>query len=145
MLARSCTMVPPMRFERLESISFTVLRIVSGLMFATHGAQKILGLFAATIRPAIGSQLWFGGLIELVGGVLIALGLFMRPVAFLAAGTMAVAYFQFHFKFELAGWRWVPAVNKGELAALYSLLFLFFFAHGPGAMALDHRLRRRRR
>jgi len=134
-----------MRFERLESISFVALRIISGLMFATHGAQKLFGWFAATSRPAFGTQLWFGGVIELVGGVLIALGLFLRPVAFLAAGTMAVAYFQFHFKLQFAGSRWVPAVNKGELAALYCFLFLFFATRGPGAASLDARVRRKRR
>ncbi len=134
-----------MRFERLEKLCFAVLRIVAGLMFASHGAQKILGWFAATSRPTMGSQLWVGGLIELVGGLLIALGLFTRAAAILTAGTMAVAYFQFHFKFELAGSHWVPAVNKGELAALYCWLFLFVAAHGPGPISLDARFRGRRR
>lgn len=136
---------PRVRFERLESISFVALRLLSGLMFATHGAQKLFGWFAAASQPAFGTQLWFGGLIELACGLLIAVGLFTRPVALLAAGTMAVAYFQFHFKLQLTGSRWVPVVNKGELAALYSLLFLFFAARGPGAWALDARVRRRHR
>lgn len=137
-------MVSAVRLERFESICFASLRIISGFMFATHGAQKILGWFAATSQPAVLSQLWIGGLIELVGGTLIALGLFTRATAILAAGTMAVAYIQFHWKLQLAGSRWVPAVNKGELAALYCFLFLFFAAHGPGPASLD-RLRRQRR
>lgn len=134
-----------MRLERLETLTFAALRIASGFMLATHGAQKLLGWFGAVSQPAFGSQLWFGGVIELVGGLLIALGLFTRPAAFVASGTMAVAYFQFHFKFQLADSRWVPAVNKGELAAVLCLLFLFIFARGPGAAALDNRVLGRRR
>lgn len=113
-------------------------------MFATHGAQKLLGWFAAAFQPPFGSQLWVGGVIELVCGVFIAVGLFTQPSAFLAAGTMAVAYVQFHFKFQFANAQWVPAVNKGELAALYCFVFLFITAHGAGPAALDG-IRQRRR
>ena len=136
---------PPVRFERLENVVYTSLRIISGAMFAMHGAQKILGLFAPMSRPPVGSQLWVGGLIELFGGSLIALGLFTRAVAILAAGTMAVAYFQFHFKLQLARSQWVPLVNKGELAVLYCFVFLFVAVRGPGAASLDARFRRRAR
>ena len=127
-----------MRFDKLESLVFASLRIVAGLMFATHGAQKLLGWFAPTSQPPFGfTSSRVGGVIELVGGVLIALGLFTRPSAFLAAGTMAVAYIQFHFKLQFANAQWVPAVNKGELSALYCFVFLLIAARGAGPAALD--------
>jgi putative oxidoreductase len=106
-----------------------------------HGAQKILGWFSPGHQPAFGSQLWVGGVIELVGGALIAIGLFARPAAFLAAGTMAVAYFQFHFKFQFAGSQWLPLLNKGEMSVLYCFIFLVVAAHGPGIASLDTRRR----
>jgi len=128
--------------SRFETPAYAVLRIVSGALFACHGMQKILGWFTTALRPAVGSQVWIGGWIELVGGLLIALGLFARPAAFLAAGTMAVAYFQFHWKLALTGWKWLPIVNKGELAAVYCFLFLYIAARGAGLVSLDRRLRR---
>lgn len=85
----------------------------------------------------VGSQVWFGGMIELVCGLLIAVGLFTRPAAFLASGTMAVAYLQFHWKLSFAGGQWLPAVNHGEPALIYCFLFLFVAAHGGGAPSLD--------
>jgi putative oxidoreductase len=124
--------------SRLESPTYALLRVVAGLMFACHGAQKLFGAFGGKVA-AVGSQLWAGALIELLGGPLIALGLFVRPAAFLAAGTMAVAYIQFHWKLDVAGNRWLPVINKGELAALYTFVFLFIFARGPGAWSLDRR------
>jgi putative oxidoreductase len=128
--------------SRFEAPAYTVLRIVSGALFACHGMQKILGWFTTAPPPAVGSQAWIGGWIELVGGLLIALGLLARPAAFLAAGTMAVAYFQFHWKLALTGWKWLPIVNKGELAAVYCFLFLYIAARGAGPVSLDRRLRR---
>src|SRR5262245_26993690 len=114
-------MKPSMKdaISRLEGRAYVLLRIVAGSMFACHGMQKLFGWFAATVRPAIGSQIWIGGIIELVGGLLIALSLFARAAAFITAGMMAVAYFQFHWKLHMAGWQWLPVVNKGELAVLY--------------------------
>src|SRR3954467_10917775 len=85
---------------RLEGTFYFVLRVVAGAMFACHGMQKVLGWFGSS-RAAVGTQSWIGGLIELIAGTLIALGLFTRPAAFIASGTMAVAYFQFHWKFAL--------------------------------------------
>jgi putative oxidoreductase len=131
-----------MNQSRLEGLAYAALRIVAGAMFSCHGMQKILGWFAASARPAVGSQAWIGGLIELACGVLIALGLFTRPAAFLASGTMAVAYIQFHWKLAFAAWKWLPIINKGELAALYCFLFLFIAARGAGVAALDRRFRR---
>src|SRR3970040_1921979 len=105
--------MPRMRFlARFEAPAYTALRMVAGFMFAFHGVQKILGWFSPKAPPALGSQLWFGGLIELVAGVLIAIGLFTRPASLVSAGTMAVAYFQFHWKLDIADFRWLPLVNK---------------------------------
>lgn len=114
------------------------LRLVAGAMFAFHGAQKLFGVLAPpTLHPAVGSQLWFGGIIELVCGTLIAIGLFTRPAALLASGTMAVAYFQFHWKLEMNDWKFLPAINQGELAALYCFVFLMFAAFGAGTLSID--------
>jgi putative oxidoreductase len=124
------------------SLAGAVLRIVAGAMFACHGAQKVLGWLATNPPPAVGSQVWIGGLIELVGGVLIALGLFARPVALLASGTMAVAYFQFHWKLALDHWKFLPIVNGGELAVLYCFVFLAFAVSGAGALSIDSARRR---
>ena len=91
----------------------------------------------------MGSQIWVGGVIELVCGVLIALGLFTRYAAFLASGTMAVAYAQFHWKFAFDR-EFFPAVNGGELAALYAVVFLFMACHGAGAFSVDALLAKRK-
>lgn len=123
---------------RSEPYLYAVLRIVAGVLFAFHGAQKVLGVLSE-FTPQVGSQIWVGGVIELVGGVLIALGALTRPVAFLASGQMAVAYLQFHWKLALAGGMWLPAINKGELAVVYCFLFLFFAARGNGILSLGAR------
>jgi putative oxidoreductase len=125
------------RASRFEPAAYAALRIVSGFLFTFHGVQKIFGWLSTKAPPALGSQLWFGGLIELIGGSLIALGLFTRCAAFVASGTMAVAYIQFHWSLALSEWKWLPIVNKGELAALYCFVFLFIWAHGPGSASLD--------
>jgi putative oxidoreductase len=129
---------------RSEPVVYAALRAIAGSMFAFHGVQKIIGWYATRAAPAVGSQAWLGGLIELVAGSLIALGLFTRAAAFLASGTMAVAYFQFHWKLNLAGGMWIPNLNKGELALLYSFVFLFIWARGAGAASLDQVVARRR-
>jgi putative oxidoreductase len=123
---------------RIQLLAGALLRIVAGAMLACHGAQKILGVLTPPgHQPAVGSQIWIGGLIELVGGILIAVGLFTRPAALLASGTMAVAYFQFHWKLELANWKFLPIVNGGELAVLYCFVFLVFAVSGAGALSID--------
>ncbi|HKA87045.1 MAG TPA: DoxX family protein [Haliangiales bacterium] len=124
-----------LRLASLTPIAHALLRIVAGAMFAQHGAQKLFGALGGTVMP-VGSQLWIGAVIELVGGALIALGLFTRPSAFVASGTMAVAYFQFHWKLHL-GTAVFPAVNKGELAVLYCFVFLVFACTGAGKWGLD--------
>lgn len=121
--------------SRFSDPSYALLRIVSGLMFSFHGAQKILGILSE-FQPAAGSQLWFGGLIELIGGFLIAAGFRTRGAAFLASGTMAVAYTQFHWKFQF-GPEFFPTINKGELALLYSFVFLLIACRGGVTWCVD--------
>jgi putative oxidoreductase len=125
-------------FARLKSppieTTYALLRIVSGLMFTFHGVQKLFG-YQSKFQPPFGSQVWIGGVIELVCGLAIALGFYTRWAAFLASGTMAVAYLQFHWKLALGERLW-PAVNQGELALLYAFLFLFVSCRGGGKWAL---------
>lgn len=131
-----------MRFlARFSEHSFAALRIVAGLLFMFHGVQKIFGVLSPG-QPPVMSQIWIGGMIELVGGALIALGLGTRIAAFLASGTMAVAYIQFHWKGALDE-KFLPAVNQGELSLLYAFLFLCIACAGGGRFSLDHLIARR--
>ncbi len=116
---------------------YALMRIVAGFMFSFHGAQKILGVLS-DFRPPVGSQLWFGGIIELVGGLAVLLGYQTRWAAFICSGEMAVAYIQFHWKLQL-GPQFFPAVNKGELAVLYSFVFLLIACRGGAKWGLDKR------
>lgn len=111
-----------------------LLRIATALLFLQHGTAKLFGYPHVDMFDGLKlfSVLGIGGAIELVGGLLLLVGLFTRPVAFILSGEMAVAYFGFH-AFQ-AFW---PIHNKGELAALYSFVFLFFAVAGPGKFALD--------
>ncbi len=115
--------------------AYALLRIVAGAAFAFHGLQKIFHVLTDK-PPAFGTQIWFGGVIELVCGTAIALGLLTSWAAFLASGTMAVAYIQFHWKLKFDS-AFFPAVNKGELALVYCFLFLFIACKGSGPWALD--------
>ena len=110
---------------------YALLRVVSGLLFAVHGAQKLLGVLGGQQAP-ITSQFGLAGVIELVGGLMIAAGVFASPVAFVASGEMAVAYFQAHA--PKAFW---PVQNGGELAVLYCFLFLYVAARGNGAWSVQ--------
>ncbi len=120
-----------------EDRVYATLRIALAAMFAFHGIQKVFGVLRES-TPAVGSQLWFGGVIELVCGGLMALGLFTRYAAFLSSGTMAVAYTQYHWKLDL-GSRLLPAVNEGELALVYSIVFLYVACKGPGPWSIESR------
>ncbi len=129
-------------FDRLTPWAPHILgatRIVLGLTFAAHGAQKVLGMFGGMPPGAPTWIVWSAGPIELIGGILIALGLFTRFAAFIASGTMAVAYFYGH----ASGGFW-PKTNGGELAVVYCWIFLYFAAAGPGAWALDNLWQRKR-
>jgi putative oxidoreductase len=110
---------------------YALLRIVAGLAFAQHGAQKLFGLLGGT-AVELTSQRGLAGVIEFVGGFLIAIGLFTSPIAFLASGQMAVAYFQAHA--PRAFW---PIQNGGELAMLFCFIFLYFAAVGSGKLSID--------
>ena len=123
--------------ESKSEAAYTLLRIIAGLMFSFHGFQKILGVLTK-VQPPVGSQLWFGGIIELVAGLAIAAGIFTTCAAFLASGTMAVAYVQFHWRLAV-GPRFFPTVNQGELAVLYSFVFLYIATRGGGRCSLDRR------
>lgn len=114
--------------EGLADHAYALLRIVAGFMFSFHGVQKVLGVLTDTQQP-VGSQLWIGGVIELVCGLAIMLGVLTRLTAFLASGTMAVAYFQFHWKLQLDE-NVLPGVNQGEMAVLYCFVFLYIACRG---------------
>ena len=134
-----------MNRERARQIAVFLLRVVSGLLFLQVGGMKILDWFGGVPaqhggHPAMLSQVWIGGMLELYGGAAILLGLFTQPVAFILSGEMAVAYFQFH---QPRGF-W-PLQNHGEPAVLLCFIFLFFAAHGAGTWSLDALLRRKRK
>jgi putative oxidoreductase len=129
-------------FMRQQEPAYTLLRFMAGAMFTFHGLAKVFGKFGSAVSFSAKPQLYVGGVLELVLGVTIALGLLTRWSAFLAAGTMAVAYWQFHVDGNFANWHWLPALNKGELAALYCFVFLFICGRGPGALSLDRTLGR---
>lgn len=129
--------------ESAIQITYFLLRIVAGLMFLQAGGMKLFGWLGGMPgggTPEMWSQTWIGAWLEVIGGILIMLGLFTRPVAFVLAGEMAVAYWQFHY----AGggnplekpWTW-PAQNQGVSAALYCFVFLFMAAFGGQRTSLD--------
>jgi putative oxidoreductase len=133
----------PVQATRPSQLVLTGLRTIAGLMFMEHGVQKLFGLLIDPNRPpmpmpSMFSQLWFAGVLETFGGALIVLGLFTRPVAFLLAGEMAVAYFTVHFPKSF----W-PILSGGEPAVLYCWIFLAFATIGAGPYSVDG-LRRRR-
>jgi putative oxidoreductase len=120
---------------------WAVLRIVASFLFACHGAQKLFGVFGGVSGQGdtvpLLSQLGLAGLIELVGGTLVAVGLLGSSAAFLASGEMAVAYFTAHQPRGL-----LPIQNGGELAALYAFFFLYVAARGSGRWSLANALGR---
>ena len=123
---------------------YALLRIVAGLLFACHGAQKLFGFFGGASgigdTVALASLMGVAGVIELVCGLLIATGALTGPAAFLASGMMAVAYFKAHFP----GGFW-PIQNRGELAVVYCFLFLYMAARGAGPWSVDAAIASRRR
>jgi putative oxidoreductase len=121
------------RFTSLAPKILGILRILTGVMFTCYGAQKMFGAFGGLPPGAGGWMVTLSGTIELIGGALIAIGLFTRPAAFLCSGMMAFAYFIGH-----AGNGFWPRLNGGEPAILYCWLFLYIAAQGPGAFALDN-------
>ena len=115
----------------------SVLRIMTGLLFLEHGTQKLFAFPGP--GPALTTLLVVQALIELVGGILILIGLFTRPVAFILAGDMAVAYFMAH-----APRGFFPTLNGGQLAILFCFVFLYLFVAGGGVWSIDQQRSSRR-
>ena len=115
--------------NRAIQITYFLLRIVAGLLFACHGAQKLFGFLGA--ERATGAFMTLAGVIEFFGGLFVALGLFASIAAFICSGQMAVAYFKAH----APGGFW-PIQNHGELAMIYCFLFFYIAARGPGMWSL---------
>jgi putative oxidoreductase len=118
----------------------SLLRIVVGFTFCCHGLQKLFGMLGGIGGHRVPLFTLFGlaGILETFGGILIILGLFTTPVAFILCGEMAVAYFRAHFPHGF-----FPIRNGGELAVLYCFIFLYLFSAGPGPASLDHWLRKK--
>ncbi len=116
---------------------FAILRVIAGLMWTMHGTQKLFG-WPGGKNPATDPLRITAGLIEVIGGPLIAIGFLTSWAAFVAGGMMAVAYFKSHAD-PVFSW---PIMNRGELAVLYCFLFLYFAAHGSGIWSVDHARRR---
>lgn len=116
-----------------QPILLSVLRIISGLLMMQHGGQKVLGFPAPSRAPfELMSKIGFAGVLELIGGLMLAIGLFTRPWAFILSGLMAFAYFMAH-----AGKGFWPMLNGGELAVLYCFVYLYLSAAGGGSIGVD--------
>src|SRR5918999_1648389 len=120
--------------DQYQPYMIAILRIVTALIFMAHGTQKLFGFPAPAERgmPELFSLSGIGGIMEFGGGLLIALGLFTRPVAFLLSGEMAVAYWMFHAPRSI-----FPILNGGDAAILYCFVFLLLVFTGPGAWSFD--------
>ena len=129
-----------MIFNRLAGISHSLLRVAAGLMFLCHGGQKLLGWFGGMGAPgeALPPLMMAAGVIELVGGALIMLGWFTQPVAFIASGEMAAAYFMAHAPNGM-----LPIQNHGEPPALLCFIFLFLAGNGAGGLSIDAMMKRK--
>lgn len=129
--------------NRYSENLYAVLRIVAGLLFMQHGAQKLFGVLGGfggggQTVPFL-SQFWFAGVIETFGGLLIVIGLFASWAAFIASGEMAVAYFQVHA--PMSFW---PILNQGEIVILFCFIFLYIASRGSGLLSVDRALGRAR-
>ena len=126
----------PFFLARFEPQLLSVLRIMTGLLFMQHGAQKLLGWFGGAGGQGgtveLMSQMGLAGVLELFGGFLVVIGLFTRPVSFVLSGEMAVAYFQAHFPRSF-----FPIENRGEHTVLFCFVFLFLAAAGAGPWSVD--------
>ena len=122
--------------QRFSTQAYAIMRIVTGLLFLWHGTQKLFG-FPAEAHDAPAYITYIAGPIELVGGILVLIGLLTRPAAFVCSGLMAAAYWMAHGTQSL-----FPVVNHGELAALYCFVFLSISAQGGGKWSVDSLLSR---
>lgn len=132
-----------MNRARAAEVAYLLLRVVAGFLFIQSGAAILFGWFGGMpgmpSPPPVLTQIWFGGILEFFGGILILLGLFTRPVAFLLSGMMAIAYWQFHA--PQGGW---PLQNMGLPSVLFCFIFLYMAAQGGGEYSLDAMMGRRR-
>jgi putative oxidoreductase len=120
-------------FARWTPRILSVLRIIAAFLFMAHGSQKLFNYPPAqNMQLELLSMRGIGGILEFFGGLLLLIGLFTRPIAFLLSGTMAVAYFRYH-----APRGFLPLLNDGELAALYCFVFFFLFFAGGGEWSID--------
>ncbi len=122
-------------FDRLSAYApqaLAVLRIVTAVLFFLHGTQKLLGFPAGEWAPEAFSLPWIAGVIEIITSILIAVGFFTRPAAFLASGTMAFAYWLMHAPGSL-----YPTNNGGDAAILFCFVFLYLVFAGPGAWSVN--------
>ncbi len=124
------------RLDRYAPYALAALRIAAALIFIPHGTQKLLGFPAppASGLPPLLSLFGIGAILELVGGFLVLIGLWTRPVAFILAGEMAVAYWMFHAPSNL-----YPVLNGGDASILYCFVFLLFVFTGSGVLSVDGR------
>ncbi|HJW92993.1 MAG TPA: DoxX family protein [Thermoanaerobaculia bacterium] len=129
----------PKVIGRFSPQIFAIMRIVTGLLFACHGSQKLLNWPPGDMHPRLASLAGVSGVIELVCGLLIAVGFLTGIAAFIASGEMAVAFFIAHFPHGP-----IPLLNKGELAVVYCFLWLFVAAHGAGIWSIDEAMRKKR-
>ena len=123
---------------KYSNVLYALMRIIAGFLFACHGAQKLFGVLGGQKQEA--TLMIAAGVIELAGGILIAVGLFGSYVAFIASGEMAVAYFKQHSP----GGFW-PIVNRGELAVLFCFVFLYIASQGSGILSIDALIAKARR
>jgi putative oxidoreductase len=130
-----------MKLGTWEPFARSTLRMIAGFTFSLHGFQKFLGFFGGMgghgATATVLSLLWTAGVLETFGGLLLILGLYTRPVAFLLAGEMAFAYFRVHQPRGI----W-PIQNGGELAVLYCFMFIYLCTAGPGPLSLDRLFRK---
>jgi putative oxidoreductase len=115
-----------------EAETYALLRIVTGFLFLWHGMQKLFGFPPGMPEGVPAFIIWVAGPLEFFGGILVMIGLFTRPVAFVLSGLMAFAYWMAHGTKAL-----LPFINQGEPAVVYCFLFLFISAHGSGIWSLD--------
>jgi putative oxidoreductase len=125
--------------SRFAPFLLSVLRIVAAALFLQHGTQKLLNVPDGHGTAPVFSQLWFAGVLEMFGGLLMLAGLFTRPVAFVLSGEMFIAYMIAHRPRGT-----LPIVNGGELAVLFCAIWLYVAAAGPGPASLDAIVRKRR-
>lgn len=122
------------KLSRYQPYALAALRIIAALLFIEHGTQKLFGFPASQMEGSLPTLLLVAALLELVGGILVLVGLFTRAAAFLLSGQMAVAYFMAHAPKSV-----FPVLNGGDAAILFCFIFLFLVTSGPGAFSVDKR------